>query len=69
MGYGDSWGEGRQKGGGTSEIVASTKRLTPSGLDERLIPKDGGLNFGSELVGYRGEGLEELLLALLGATT
>ena len=45
------------------------KRLTPSGLDERLVPEDGGLNFVSKLVGYGWEEFEELLLALLGATT
>ena len=43
--------------------------LASSCLDERLIPEDGGLYFGSKLVGYGGEEFEELLLALLGATT
>jgi hypothetical protein len=44
-------------------------RLASSGLDERLVPEDGGLDFGSKLIGYGGEGFEELLLAFLGATT
>jgi hypothetical protein len=46
-----------------------TKRLTPSGLDERLIPKDGGLDFVGKLVGYGGKEFEELLFAFLRATT
>jgi len=45
------------------------KRLSPSGIDERLVPKDGGLDFVGKLVGYGGEEFEELLLAFLGATT
>ena len=43
--------------------------LAPSGLDEGLIPEDGGVDFGCEFVGDGGEGVEELLLAFLGATT
>ena len=45
------------------------KRLTPSGLDERLVPEDGGLNFVGKLIGYGGEEFEELLLTFLRATT
>lgn len=46
-----------------------TKRLSTSGLDERLVPEDGGLNFVGKLIGYGGEEFEELLLTFLGATT
>ena len=68
-GYGDSWREGRQKRRGALESVASTMNLTTSGLDEGLVPEDGGLNFVGKLIGYGGEEFEEFLLAFLRATT
>ena len=51
------------------EICRLDYKLSSSGFDEGLVPEDGGLDFGGKLVGYGGEGVEELTLALLGATT
>ena len=59
-------GDNRAKGIGNLSL---RQELTSSSFDERLVPEDGGVDFGGELIGYGGEGVEEFLLAFLRATT
>ena len=63
------WEKGDKRRKEVGNLSLRCVMLASSGLDEGLIPEDGGVDFGGEFIGDGGEGVEEFLLAFLRATT